>query len=71
MLKGYKTVLFNALTLIVFPVLDYAIANGDTVQALFSDPMLGTFFLTVVGGINVYLRKLSTTPMFHDTVQTK
>lgn len=60
--KGYRTVVMNVLIALP-PMLDYVVNNG----AVFA-PVLGpqgAALLGILGALNIGLRAMTTTPIFH------
>ena len=59
--KGYKTVVVNAL-IVLPPLLDYVVNNGEAFAPLLGGQ--GAAVLAILGGVNIILRALTTTPIF-------
>lgn len=61
-LKGYRTILINLLP-IVIGLIDYIVANGETVKLMIHDPMMVTFIIVAGNMINIILRFLTSGPV--------
>lgn len=61
-MKGYKTIIFGLLVTLL-PLLDY-INSSDIFTQFISDPQKAKLATVAVGAMVVFLRSITTTPVF-------
>ncbi len=66
-MKGYRTFIFGFI-LTLSPIIDY-FAGGDLIKKLVSDPARAETLLSAIGVISIFLRAVTTSPMFQKAVE--
>ena len=66
-MKGYRTFIFGFI-LTLSPIIDY-FAGGDLIKKLVSDPARAETLLSAIGVISIFLRAVTTSPMFQKAIE--